>query len=787
MLFLCGSVFSILEVFVLVERKRLRITGRVQGVGFRPAVYKIACRLGLGGFVYNDAGGVVVELQGGGEVIAKFLDELRSGADRPGACDIKSVVIDDINVVEAESEFVIRGSESGGVVSSEVAADIATCKACLAEMRDEGDFRYKYPFINCTNCGPRYSIVKAVPYDRCNTTMGRFEMCEKCGGQYGDVGDRRFHAQPVACPECGPAVYLTDSNGVTIEADGGRAIEETARLLCDGKIVGIKGVGGFHLAVDAFNDEAVRELRLRKRRDARPFAMMADSVEKIRKYAHVSEAQEGLLTSAQCPIVLLKKKDESEIAESVAEGVGCYGFMLCYAPLQWLLFEHFDGVLIMTSGNVSDEPLIKDNDEATAKLGSIADAFLMHNRDIYRQVDDSIAHVIEGQEVLIRRARGYVPGPIVIGDNVCGDILATGSDLKNTFSLVKGNQLICSEHIGDLADSRVYRHYVESIEHLCGLFEVRPRVIACDLHPNYFSSNYARQMDGVKIIEVQHHWAHIAAVMAENNCRGEVIGLSCDGTGYGTDGAVWGFECLRASLGDFTRLGHLSYFKLAGGDKASKQAIRPMMGLLVKVLGSGEKLEKYQQLLDRIEPDRNLQRVVLEQIEKDINAIETSSLGRVFDAVAAMAGVGSVNSFEAQLPMGLQAVIERNVEDSYDFEILSKEGGFEISIDKMILQVADDAGRGVSAGVIAAKFHNCIAGGLLAMAEEGQRMTGLDTIALSGGVFCNSYLLERTIIALKKRKFKVLYNKLLPANDGCVSVGQAAIAAYTLEGGKFSR
>ncbi|HPS55121.1 MAG TPA: carbamoyltransferase HypF, partial [Sedimentisphaerales bacterium] len=614
---------SYVRGFCVVERKRLRIAGRVQGVGFRPAVYRIARRLGVSGFVFNDSEGVVVELQGGVEVIAKFLAELRCGADRPAVADIKSVVIDDVSVVQGESGFVIRGSESGGMVSSEVAGDIATCDACLSEMRDESDFRYKYPFINCTNCGPRYSIVKTIPYDRCNTTMGCFEMCERCGGQYGDAGDRRFHAQPAACPVCGPAVYLTDCNGVTIESDGGKAIEETARLIAKGKIVGIKGVGGFHLAADAFNDEAVRELRRRKRRDARPFAMMADSVEKIRKYAYVGEAEEGLLRSGQGPIVLLRKKDDSGIAESVAEGVSCYGFMFCYSPVHWLVFEHFDGVMVMTSGNVSDEPLIKDNDEAVEKLGWIADAFLMHNRDIYRQVDDSIAHVIEGQAVLIRRARGYVPGPIVIGDRASGDILATGADLKNTFSIVKDDQLICSEHIGDLEDGEVYRHYAESVEHFCGLFEVRPTVVACDLHPGYVSTNYARQMEGVEIIEVQHHWAHIAAVMAENNCRGEVIGLSCDGTGCGTDDAVWGFECLRASLGDFRRLGHLSYFKLAGGDKASKQAIRPVMGLLVKALGA-DGLGGYQELLDRIEPDREVQRVVLEQIEKDINVVQTS-------------------------------------------------------------------------------------------------------------------------------------------------------------------
>ncbi len=657
----------------MIKRQRIFITGRVQGVGFRPAVYSIAQKLGLSGFVYNDTKGITIELQGGEEKITKFLVRLQS-RDKPPLAEIKSCEAVDIAVIEAEDKFIIETSDSQGTALSEVTADIATCRDCLTEMAEKKDFRYGYPFINCTNCGPRYSIVKSIPYDRPNTTMSEFAMCDKCAAQYTDVNNRRFHAQPVACGTCGPKIRLTDSKGKTIKTQTDEVIAETARLLLAGKVVAIKGIGGFHLAVDALNNEAVERLRERKRRDHKPFAMMADSIERIKEHSIVSGLAEQVLKSPQSPIVLLPKKKNSAIALSVAGGVDTFGFMLCYAPLHYLLFAQNIKVLVMTSGNISDEPLICKNEQALEKLAYIADAFLMHDREIYRRVDDSIVHFISSEPVLLRRARGYVPTPILIEENCRQDIFAAGGDLKNTFCFRKQNQLICSEHIGDLEDAEVYHHYLNSIEHLRKLFEVEPKVVVCDLHPGYLSTRYAFSLFGLRVIQVQHHWAHIASVLAEHGLSGPVIGLAADGTGYGTDGAIWGCECMVASLDGFERFGHLAYYPLAGADAASKEAIRPALGLLAKTYGDDFILHKFKWLLERIEPETNKQEIIFEQIEKRINTVETSSLGRVFDAVAAMLGLGCYNHFEAQLPMALEAIIASGIEEHYDFEFINRTG-----------------------------------------------------------------------------------------------------------------
>ncbi len=746
-------------------------------MGFRPAVYRIARALGLTGFVCNDTKGVTIELQGQKEQIAEFLTRLQSGADKPPLAEVKSCDTVDIPVVEGEREFVIRASDATGTALSEVTADVAMCRDCLAEMANEKDFRYGYPFINCTNCGPRYSIVKTIPYDRPNTTMSAFEMCDKCAGQYADAADRRFHAQPVACPACGPRIWLTDSKGKTIESQTGRVIAQAAKLLLAGRIVAIKGIGGFHLAVDALNDKAVRRLRQRKRRDHKPFAMMADSIGRIKAYAIVGDAAEQALTSPQSPIVLLPKKGNPAIAPSVASGVGTFGFMLCYAPLHHLLFAQGINVLVMTSGNLSDEPLICRNETALERLGCVADAFLMHDREIYRQVDDSIVHFVDGQPVLLRRARGYAPTPIITKESCPEDIFAAGADLKNTFCLAKQNQLICSEHIGDLEDAEVYHHYVGSIEHLRGLFEVGPRIAACDLHPGYLSMQYALSLAGLKVIEIQHHWAHVASVLAEHGVPGPVIGLVCDGTGYGTDGAIWGCECLIASLEKFERFGHLTYYDLPGADKASKEAIRPLLALLKKAYGDEFELSELKWLIEPIEADLLKQQVIIEQLEKHINTVKTSSAGRVFDAVAAMLGLGSYNHFDAQLPMALEAIIETGIEERYGFELAGRPGEpVKLDLSKMIRELIADVRNEVAGGIISAKFHNCLAAGLLETAKAARLTTRLNTAALSGGVFCNGYLANRLVKLLKKNDFDVLFNRNVPSNDGGISLGQAAIA-----------
>ena len=761
----------------MIKRQRIFITGRVQGVGFRPAVYSIARKLGLSGFVYNDTKGVTIELQGKEEKIAEFLVRLQS-RDKPPLAEIKSCKTVDIAVSEAEDKFIIETSDSQGTALSEVTADIATCRDCLAEMAEKKDFRYGYPFINCTNCGPRYSIVKSIPYDRPNTTMSEFAMCDKCAAQYTDVTDRRFHAQPVACGMCGPKIRLTDSKGNTIKTRTNEVIAETARLLLAGKVVAIKGIGGFHLAVDALNNEAVERLRERKRRDHKPFAMMGNSIEKIKEYAVVSGLAEQVLKSPQSPIVLLPKKENSAIAPSVASGVDTFGFMLCYAPLHYLLFAQDIEVLVMTSGNISDEPLICKNEQALERLAYIADAFLMHDREIYRRVDDSIVHFVDSEPVQLRRARGYVPTPILIEENCRQDIFAAGGDLKNTFCFGKQNQLICSEHIGDLEDAEVYHHYINSIEHLRKLFEVEPKTVVCDLHPAYLSTQYALSLPNVKVIQVQHHWAHIASVVVEHGQSGPVIGIAADGTGYGTDEAIWGCECLIASMNGFERFGHLAYYPLAGADAASKEAIRPVLGLLAKTYRDDFKLHKFRWLLEQIETDANKQEIILEQIEKRINTVETSSLGRVFDAVAAMLGLGSYNHFEAQLPMALEAIIASGIEEHYDFELIDRAGEpLQLDLHKMIEQLITDIQEGKPSGIISAKFHNCLADALLEMAKEARESKKLKTVALSGGVFCNRYLTNRLVKLLKKNSFSVLFNRDVPSNDGGISVGQAAIAA----------
>jgi hydrogenase maturation protein HypF len=772
------SPVQVLRRKTLVTRKKILITGQVQGVGFRPAVYRLATQLELTGLVYNDTKGVTIELQGEETKIAEFVKQL-NGPDAPPLADIMSCFAAEIPIVNGEKEFAIKQSDACGTPISRVTADIATCPDCLRELWDKNDFRYRYPFINCTNCGPRYSIIKTIPYDRPNTTMSAFAMCEKCAGQYHDVSNRRFHAQPVACPQCGPKIWLADNKGNKIQSDCDKTITQTVQLLKKGKILAIKGIGGFHLAVDAFNNEAVIRLRERKKREHKPFAMMADSIETIKQHAAISKQAEELLKSHQSPIVLLLKRPESTIAASVAEGTNTFGFMLCYAPLHHLLFAEGIKVLVMTSGNISDEPLICKNDEAIERLGDVADAFLMHDREIYRQVDDSIVHFLEDKPVLLRRSRSYVPAPVTIKQTGRCDVFAAGADLKNTFSFVKANQLICSEHIGDLEDAAVFHHYRKSIEHLRGLFEVKPKIVACDLHPAYLSSQYAHSLPDVKIIEVQHHWAHIAAVLAEHNLDEPVIGLACDGTGYGTDGAIWGCECLIANLNDFEQFGHLAYYPLAGSDAASKQPIRPLISLLAQAYENEFEPNKFCWLLDKIEPDESKQRLIFEQINKKINTIQTSSLGRLFDAIAAMLGLGNYNHFEAQLPITLEAIATSDCDQQYDFELARKtDKPLTLDLRIMIRQIVADIRNNEEKGNISAKFHNTIVSGLFEMTKQAREAKKMNIVALSGGVFCNRYLAHRLIRLLQRNGFSVLYNRSFPANDGCISVGQAAIATH---------
>ena len=767
-----------------MQRKRFQLRGRVQGVGCRPYLYRLAAGLGLTGFVRNDTAGVRIEVQGPEEAIAAFGQMLQNAAapDWPALMHISRSEADDIPFIAGETGFQIIGSDAQGTPSAGVTPDTAVCGACLAELADPNDFRFRYPFITCTHCGPRYSIIKTIPYDRPNTTMAQFPLCPQCQRQYDDVGDRRFHAQPVACPACGPRVWLADAEGVEIESDSDAAIAQAAALLRAGKIVAVKGIGGFHLAADALNEAAVVRLRQRKRRQAKPFAMMAADVETIRQFAIVDDAAGALLEDPRRPIVLLQKKEPSAIAPSVAEGTRCFGFMLCYAPVHQLLFaEEGVSVLVMTSANFSEEPLICDNAQAVEELGDVADAFLMHDRPIYRQTDDSVAQIVAGGPAFLRRARGYVPEPLLRQTPSGRVIFAAGADLKNTFCFLKGDQYLLSEHIGDLAEGRAYRHYIKSVGHFQRLFEAVPEAVVCDLHPGYFSTHFAEQMNVLPLIRVQHHWAHIASALAEHNHAGPVIGLVADGTGYGTDGAIWGGECLIASLTEFTRFGHLAYYPLAGGDKAAKEAIRPLLGLLTPQ-GRADAIEPYRDILHRIEPDDEKVRLICTQIEKGLNTSQTSSLGRLFDAAAALCGAGAVNRFEAELPMALEAITQPGDDAAYPVELTQQADAVWLWRGEPVMTgMLADVRRGACPRSIATRFHNTVCEALLALARKARAATGLDTVALSGGVFCNRYIADRLIKQLKDDGFELLWKRCVPANDGGIALGQAAIGAAMLE------
>jgi hydrogenase maturation protein HypF len=762
-----------------VKRFSIQVQGQIQGVGFRPWVFRLASEKQLVGFVRNDSTGVLIEVQGTSDNLQSFVDALSKGNGSPKLSRIAGIQLGQIPLYH-ENSFTISESSNSGSTKAEVTPDTAVCGECAAELKDSGNFRFHYPFINCTNCGPRYTIIRNIPYDRSATTMSCFSMCPRCATEYESPADRRFHAQPVACPACGPHLRLVDAEGLDVAQGDSESIYEACRLLAEGKVLAIKGIGGFHLAVDACNEEAVKELRRRKNRECKPFAMMA-RLSSIRQCAHVGPMAESLLSSPQSPIVLLSRKDGSPLAASIAAGTNTYGFMLPYAPLHHLLLDELEqgatvSILVMTSANIADQPLVYKNDEALTKLAGITDFFLMHDRDIYRQLDDSVIHLIGETAVPLRRARGYVPSPIYAQKPAACRILAAGSDLKNTFCLADGSRFIVSEHIGDLEEADIYRHYSRSIEHFSQLFCFVPSMVVADLHPGYFSTHYAESLRNIEVLHVQHHWAHIASVLAEHGHLGPVIGLAADGTGYGTDGKVWGCECLIASLETFERFAHLRYYPLAGGDKASKQAIRPLLALLDQAHGGKLELKDYGWLLERIEPDLAKQTILLQQLRKEVNTSMASSLGRVFDAVAAAIGLGSHNHFEAQLPIALEAIADAECKDAYEFTLCDG-NPMQLDLSEMILAIVEDIRTGAAPSIISARFHNTIALAFLQMASKAREMSKLDVVAISGGVFCNRRLAARTIEILNNDGFEVLYNTVVPANDGGLSLGQAAIAA----------
>jgi hydrogenase maturation protein HypF len=774
-----------------IERRRLHVDGVVQGVGFRPYVYGLATRYGLSGWVLNTSSGVDIEVQG--ELPALDAFEMALPRQAPRLARIDRVIAAPIAPVPDGGEgFVIRHSQADSGTSL-VPPDVSTCPDCLAELFDPSDRRYRYPFTNCTNCGPRYTIIQSLPYDRPMTTMRGFKMCPTCQAEYDDPTNRRFHAQPNACPVCGPHAWLVGPNtpsptlplarGRVPEGRVGVSVDDVARtaaLLHAGLIVAIKGLGGFHVACDATNAEAVAPLRERKRRPAKPFAVMMASLDQIRAHCHVSQAEADLLGEPSAPIVLLYRRAESDVAPNVAPDNPMLGVMLPYTPLHHILMRDVGRPLVMTSGNLSDLPIITDNDEAQRTLSGIADAFLLHDRPIHMRCDDAVWWVdafadAEHARQPLRRSRGDAPYPVRLPWPSPAPILATGAEMKNTLCLLRDGEAFLSQHVGEVDSLEALDYFRAVLDHLKGLFKLEPEIIACDMHPGYLTTRLARQLaaDRLPLVAVQHHHAHIAACLADNANPGPVIGVAFDGTGYGDDGAIWGGEFLIADLRDYRRAAHLEYLPLPGGEAAIRRPYRIAWGYLLSALGEIPDLPAFDGLP---ESERH---VVARQVARSLNSPPTSSAGRLFDAVAAMLGLCRETTFEAQAAIALElAAREADVETAapYPFEV-NADG--VVQLGTMLAALADDIRAGRPTPQIAAAFHVTVADLIVQTCSRLRDETGLETVALSGGCFQNRLLLRLARERLRASGFEVLAHRQVPANDGGLSLGQAVIASQT--------
>jgi hydrogenase maturation protein HypF len=752
------------------EARRLQVNGIVQGVGFRPFVYQLALRLGLKGEVANTSSGVSIHIEGPADRLRAFETELAGKA--PPLSHIVEV-ISRPEIIKSFSDFRITASRGGAAMATLISPDAAMCADCLREMFDPADRRYRYPFTNCTNCGPRYTIIDDIPYDRPKTSMRHFTMCAACQAEYDDPLDRRFHAQPNACPVCGPRVGLWDARRK--EMGSGDPIAAAAELIRQGKIVAVKGLGGFHLAADALNAAAVARLRQRKLREEKPFAVMSPDLDAIRAYAVVEPEDEKLLRSMQRPIVLLRKKEPGRLAEEVAPRNPYVGAMLPYTPLHHLLLRQGFEALVMTSGNLSEEPIAIDNDDAFDRLAGIADYFLVHDRDIYLRSDDSVVRRAAGDTRFLRRSRGYVPVPVFL-KHALPPILACGAELKSTVCIVKGDQAFISQHIGDLENLSTYEFFQKTVAHLQRILGVRPEVIACDLHPDYLSTRWAEEQEAIPKVRVQHHHAHIVSGMAEHRLEGAVIGVACDGTGYGPDGTVWGGEVLVADAGGFERAAHLACVPMPGSAAAIREPWRMAVSYLQDAFGAGL-WGLNLPVLREAGPDKV--QLMLEMAVKRLNSPLTSSLGRLFDGVAAIAGLRSRVTYEGQAAMELEMAAAEETGSVYDYAW--EEGApCRILPAPIIRGVAADVGKGLGVPAISAKFHNTLVRMFSDLCESIRRQRGLDRVVLSGGVFQNARLLTGLIPALASRGFEVYSHRLVPANDGGIALGQALIAAASI-------
>lgn len=758
-----------------VMRLRIEVSGIIQGVGFRPFVYRLAQKNNLNGWVRNTSQNVAIEVEGQEEDLNQFLASLSQEA--PPMARIQDITTKELPA-KGVTSFKICDSLPEPGKYQPVSADIATCLECLQEIFTPGNRRYLYPFTNCTNCGPRFTIIKDIPYDRPLTTMHRFIMCPDCQTEYDDPLDRRFHAQPNACPQCGPSLQLTDSAGAPIPCQD--VIHKAAELLGKGNILAIKGLGGFQLAGDATNQNVVARLRKRKRRLGKPFALMMASLKEIEKHCLVSPEEAKLLLSPQAPIVLLKwRQATSNVTPLVAERNKYLGVMLPYTPLHHILLRYVAQPLIMTSGNLSEEPICQDNDEALRRLHGIADYFLLHNRDIYARYDDSVYLVERDTGRALRRARSYAPLPIILPFQ-SSQVLACGAEMKNTFCLTKDSYAFLSQHIGDMDNEETLEHFVDTTDLYKQLFRIQPEIIAHDLHPEYLSTKYAAQFgseQGLKTIPVQHHHAHIVSCLVENGVQEPVIGVAFDGTGYGTDGNLWGGEFLICDYRDFKRVAHLEYIPMPGGESAIRKPYRMALGYLYTLLGMETTLVSLP-LINRVPPEEIS--TIRKQLERKINTPLTSSAGRLFDAVSALAGVRGQIDYEAQAAIELEMLAPDDTTqcDAYPFAVTWEKGVGMIKLGELISAVVKDISHGISAPVISGRFHQTMARIIVATSQLISRQTGITTVALSGGVFQNRLLFNLAVSGLEKEGFNVLSHRLIPCNDGGIALGQAVIAHY---------
>ncbi len=753
------------------RRARVRVEGTVQGVGFRPYVHRLAGELGLAGYVLNDSRGVLLEIEGSSDAVDGFLTRL--GPEAPPLAVLERLTVSDCEPT-GDGGFEIRPSPHGEPADVPVTPDSATCDDCLRELLDPSDRRYSYPFINCTNCGPRFTIVRGVPYDRPLTTMAGFQMCRECRAEYENPRDRRFHAQPNACPKCGPSLSLLDAGGRTV-ARGDAALAAAVEALSRGAVVAIKGIGGYHLACRGDDEAAVGALRARKHREDKPFALMVGSVGEAERLVRLGDAERKLVTGPQRPIVLAARRAGAPVAESVAPGALELGVMLPYSPLHHLLLRDCGaGSLVMTSGNVSDEPIAYRDEDAVDRLGGIADLLLVHDRPIETRTDDSVARVVSGprgpRPLFVRRSRGYVPAEMTLPGGTPRPVLACGAELKNTFCLARGSRAWVGHHIGDLENYETLLSFTGGIEHFERLFAVAPEVVAHDLHPEYLSTKYALEREDVELIGVQHHHAHLAACLAEHGEQGTAVGAIFDGSGYGTDGAIWGGELLVGDVGAFSRAGHVRAIRLPGGERAIREPWRVACAWLAAADAT---------------PPRVLRELVSERrwaqvaglIRSGVASPLTTSMGRLFDAVSALCGLRTVVNYEGQAAIELEAACDPHERARYPVGLESMDGMLVIDPLETIRAVSADVAAGVGAGVVGSRFHAAVASVTVDACSALAEANGTEVVVLSGGVFLNRRLLESVGAGLDSRGLRVLTPERLPIGDGGISYGQAAVAA----------